>query len=245
MSALSKHDLTRYDRQLMIPEIGIAGQETLKRARVVLVGAGGLGSSAATYLAAAGIGRLTIIDYDLVDPSNLNRQTLHWEKDIARKKVDSAIEKLKAMNADIQLTGIHEKILNKNASDLIKDHDAVVDCLDNFETRFVVNHAAMKLHIPFFHGACHGFEGRLSTMIPGKSPCLRCLFPQCPPAETVPVIGVTPGIIGAMQAAEVIKYILGLKPLLLGRLLIYDSVQLTYDLIEIKRNPNCPSCAKE
>jgi len=239
---LSDRDLTRYNRQVNIQEFGRKGQESLKKAHVVIAGAGGLGSSVSIYLTAAGIGHISIIDHDTVELSNLNRQILHWERDIGKNKVESAVEKLTHINSNIEINGIEEKISEENVLELLKGADAVVDCMDNFHTRFILNDAILKLDIPFFHGACYGFEGRATTIIPKKTPCLRCIIPKSPPEKKVPVIGTTPGTIGTIQATEVIKFFAGIKPLLTNKLLIYDSRHLTYDLIKIERNPKCPSC---
>lgn len=242
MTSLSDKDRIRYSRQIMMEEIGEKGQEKLKAAHVVVAGAGGLGSASSIYMAAAGIGKLTIIDPDEVELSNLNRQILHWENDIGKPKIESAVSKLRKMNSSIEVNGIREKITNDNVMELLKNADAVVDGLDNFTTRFIVNRAAVKLGIPFFHGACHGFQGRVATIIPGKTPCLECFLPQNTPDEKVPVLGATPGMIGALQASEVIKYFLGLPCLVSGKLLIYDSISLTFEIILTEKDPLCKTC---
>ncbi len=239
---LSDKDLTRYDRQIKIEVFGKKGQENLKKAHIVIAGAGGLGSSVALYLTAAGAGHITIIDHENVELSNLNRQILHWEKDIGKSKVDSAVEKLTQLNSDIEILGIKEKITEGNVLSLLKGADGVVDCLDNFKTRFILNDAILKLRIPFFHGACYEFEGRATTIIPGRTPCLRCIIPRSPPEKKVPIMGTTPGTIGTIQATEVIKFFSGIDPLLTGKLLVYDSRYFTYELIRIEKNPECPSC---
>ncbi|MFW6138340.1 MAG: HesA/MoeB/ThiF family protein [Spirochaetota bacterium] len=243
MNELSGRDLQRYDRQIIIKGFGIEGQKKLKNARVAVAGAGGLGSSVSLYLAAAGVGDLTIIDYDVVSISNLNRQILHWEEDIGVSKVESACKKLKNLNPDITIIGVKQQINEKNASGLLEGKDAVVDCMDNFPTRYVLNDAALKLKIPLFHGACYGFEGRAATILPGKTPCFRCIYPQGPPESKIPVLGATPGIVGTIQAIEVIKYITGTGRLLAGRLLICDGGYMSFDTIEVKTNPQCPSCS--
>ena len=239
---LTNRELKRYDRQINIQEFGKKGQENLKKAHVVVAGAGGLGSSVSLYLTAAGIGHISVIDHETIELSNLNRQILHWEKDIGKSKVESAVEKLTQINSDIEITGIKEKINEENVLKLLKGADAVVDCMDNFRTRFILNDAILKLEIPFFHGACYGFEGRATTIIPKKTPCLRCIIPKSPPERKVPIMGTTPGTIGTIQATEVIKFFAGIKLLLTNKLLIYDSRYLTYDLIKIERNPKCLSC---
>lgn len=239
---LTNRELTRYDRQIRIQEFGKKGQENLKKAHVVIAGVGGLGSSAGIYLAASGIGHISIIDHEAVELSNLNRQILHWERDIGKSKVESAVEKLRQINSDIKVTDIEKEIKEENVLELLKGADAIVDCMDNFRTRFILNDAALKLNIPFFHGACYGFEGRATTIIPKKTPCLRCIIPKSPPEKKVPIMSTTPGTIGTIQATEVIKFFAGIKPLLTNKLLIYDSWYLTYDLIKIERNRKCPSC---
>ncbi|MCK4636498.1 MAG: HesA/MoeB/ThiF family protein [Methanomicrobia archaeon] len=239
---LTNRELTRYDRQIRMQEFGKKGQENLKKAHVVVAGAGGLGSSAGIYLATSGIGHISIIDHEAVELSNLNRQILHWERDIGKSKVESAVEKLRQINSDIEVTDIEKEIKEENVLELLKGADAIVDCMDNFHTRFILNDAALKLNIPFFHGACYGFEGRATTIIPKKTPCLRCIIPKSPPEKKVPIMSTTPGTIGTIQATEVIKFFAGIKPLLTSKLLIYDSWYLTYDLIKIERNRKCPSC---
>ncbi len=242
MEKLTKSDLDRYDRQIIIEEIGRQGQEKLKNARVTIVGAGGLGSSVSMYLVAAGIGEITIIDGDSVSLSNLNRQILHGESAIGKSKVESAIRRLKDINSDIIIKGICDKVTDDNVLALMADSMAIIDCLDNFLTRFILNRAALKLEIPLFFGACYGFEGRVSVIIPGKTPCLECLLKSIPPPEKVPVLGATPGVIGAIQATEVIKYFIGIKPTLAGKLLLYDGKNNMYETIEISRDPDCRAC---
>ncbi|MEA1994090.1 MAG: HesA/MoeB/ThiF family protein [Euryarchaeota archaeon] len=239
---LTNRELTRYDRQIRIQEFGKKGQENLKKAHVVIAGAGGLGSSVSVYLAAAGIGQLSIVDHDAVELSNLNRQILHWERDIGESKIESIVKKLMQINSDIKVRGIREKIKEENVLELLKGADAVVDCMDNFRTRFILNNAILELDIPFFHGACAGFEGRATTILPRKTPCLRCIMPQTPREKKTPVLGATAGTIGTIQATEVVKYLAGAGSLLTNKLLVYDSLHLAYDLIKIERNPKCPSC---
>lgn len=245
--SLSKEELERYGRQISIEEIGEAGQRRLKEAVVALVGAGGLGSSAGFYLAAAGIGELRLIDSDSVELSNLNRQVLHAESDIGRPKTDSAIEKLGALNSTIRVTGSAERLTSGNASRLLEGVDAVVDCLDNFETRFVINSAALRLGIPLVHGACYGFEGRATVVLPGKTPCLRCVVPSADavyagPTGKPPVLGATPGVIGAVEAAETVKLLTGAGKPLAGRLLVYDGLNGAFDVLTVERDPRCPAC---
>lgn len=242
MKNLSYYDLERYARQIIIPNFGKEGQEKLKKARVAIVGLGGLGSAVSIYLTVAGIGHLKIIDDDIVEISNLNRQILHGDNDISKSKVKSAKEKLSTINPDIEITGIKEKITKNNVIKLLKNTDVIVDCMDNFPTRYVLNDASLKLSIPFFHGACRGMEGRATTIIPRKTPCLKCIYPHLPPSEKFPILGAVAGTIGTIQATEVVKFFVGMEPLLTNKLLVYDAQFLTYDLIKIECNSKCPSC---
>jgi len=232
----------RYDRQIMIGEIGQVGQEKLKRSRVVIAGAGGLGSPIAIYLTAAGIGTIRMIDHDQVALSNLNRQILHWEEDIGRKKVDSAKKKLRNLNSAVEIETIAETIMEDNVSQLVDDCDVIVDAMDNLPTRYILNRCAIQKNIPFFHGAVNGFEGRVMTVIPGETACLRCMYRGPVPQEKFPVIGVTPALIGIIQATEVIKYLLGIGKLLTNRLLLYNGLEVTFREFTVSKNPNCDHC---
>jgi len=240
---LTKHDLERYDRQITIKGIGEEGQERLKRAKVVIAGGGGLGSPAAIYLAAAGVGMIRLVDSDRVELSNLNRQVLHWDKDIGRSKVASAAEKLKKLNQRVEIEAIDEVITETNISQLVDGFDLIVDAMDNLPTRYLLNKAAVDKNIPFFHGAVYGFEGRAMTIIPGKTACLRCIYRGVIPEEKFPVIGVTPAVIGCIQATEVIKYIVGAGKLLTDRLLIYDGLNMKFTEFRVKKDPNCEHCS--
>jgi adenylyltransferase/sulfurtransferase len=240
---LSANDLERYDRQIMLQEIGEKGQVKLQQAKVMIAGAGGLGSPVSLYLAAAGIGTLKIIDNDRVSLSNLNRQILHGDKDIHKPKVDSARQRLEQLNSKIAVEAISETITAENAAALAKGCDVLIDALDNIETRFILNRVAMMQGIPFIHGAVNGFEGRAMTIIPGKSACLRCMHRGAAPAPSkFPVIGAAPGVIGAIQATEAIKVLLHIGRPLLNRLLVYDGFDLTCQEFRIKRNPQCEHC---
>jgi molybdopterin-synthase adenylyltransferase len=240
---LTKEDLQRYDRQIMIYGFGEAGQEKLKKAKVSLAGLGGLGSPAAIYLAAAGIGTLRIADHDKVELSNLNRQVLHWEENIGKSKADSAAGKLRKLNSAIKIEPIAETITEANVAKLVGDSDLIVDAMDNLPTRYLLNKTAFEKKIPFFHGAVYGFEGRAMTVLPGKTACLNCLYHGATmPKEKFPVIGVTPAVIGCIQATEVIKYILGLGELLTDRLLNYDGLMMKFNEFKINRDPNCEVC---
>jgi molybdopterin/thiamine biosynthesis adenylyltransferase len=243
LTVLTPDELERYDRQILIREVGHAGQERLKRARVTIAGAGGLGSAAAIYLAAAGIGTLGLIDHDEVKLTNLNRQILHGTGDIGRNKVDSAAEKLKNLNPWTEIVAVNRMITERNVADLVSGFDAVVDALDNLETRFLLNRAAVDRGMPLFHGAVRAFEGRVMTVIPGKTACLRCVYRGVLPEEKFPVIGVAPAVVGALQATEVIKYIAGIGTLLTDRFMIYDGLKMEFTELSVNRNPNCPHCA--
>ena len=238
---ITEEELKRYSRQL--PLIGRDGQDKLKRAKILIAGAGGLGSPVATYLALAGVGRIVIVDNDVVELSNLNRQTLHWPSDVGRKKTTSAEEKLRAMNPYVEVETVSCKIEEINVNEIVGDADLIVDALDNFSARYLLNSVAVIRHIPFFHGAARGFHGQIMTVIPYQTACLRCVFPKTPPAETFPIIGVTPGVIGSIQATEVIKYITGQGELLTNRLLLWDGLSGKMDFLQVKRNPSCPDCS--
>jgi molybdopterin/thiamine biosynthesis adenylyltransferase len=239
---LTPGERERYDRQIMIGEIGQEGQEKLKRSRVVITGTGGLGSPIAIYLTTAGIGMIRVIDHDQVVLSNLNRQILHWEDDIGRKKVDSARTKLRNLNSAVEIEAIAETITEGNVSQLVDGCDVIVDAMDNLPTRYILNRCAIEKNIPFFHGAVNGFEGRVMTIIPGETACLRCMYRGPVPQEKFPVIGVAPAVIGCIQATEVIKYLLGIGKLLTNRLLIYDGLKVTFTEFRVNKNPNCDHC---
>jgi adenylyltransferase/sulfurtransferase len=239
---LTPGERERYDRQIMIGEIGEEGQGKLKMARVVIAGAGGLGSPIAIYLTAAGIGTIRVIDHDQVALSNLNRQVLHWEEDVGRKKVDSARTKLRNLNSTVDIQAISETITEENVSELADGYDAIVDAMDNLPTRYILNRCAVEKKIPFFHGAVNGFEGRVMTVIPGETACLRCMYRGLVPQEKFPVIGVVPAVIGCLQATEVIKYLAGIGKLLTNRLLLYDGLKATFSEFRLKKNPACDHC---
>ena len=236
-----ERELERYKRQILL--FGEEGQERLKKAHIFIAGAGGLGSPVSIYLAVAGVGTITIVDMDVVDQSNLNRQILHFDRDIGKKKTASAEEKLQELNPDITVNAIDVKIEASNAVKLIGKADGIVDAMDNFPTRYLLNDAAIAKEIPFFHGGIRGFYGQATTIIPGKTPCLKCIFPKATPKEVFPVVGVTPGIIGTIQANEVIKYLTGSGELLTGRLFIWDGMQAHAEEICVERNPRCEACS--
>jgi molybdopterin/thiamine biosynthesis adenylyltransferase len=240
---IDPEELERYDRQIIIDGFGKDGQEKLKKARVVVAGCGGLGSPAAIYLAAAGVGTIRIIDHDKVSLSNLNRQILHWERDINRNKVESAAEKLRQLNKHVNVEPVSETINKDNISRLVDGFDAIVDAMDNLPTRYLLNKAAIDNNVPFFHGAVYGLEGRVMTIIPGETACLKCVYRGILPQEKFPVIGTTPGIVACIQATEVIKYLVGIGTLLTNRLLVYDGINLKFTELTVKRNPDCEHCS--
>lgn len=237
---LSERERERYKRQMLL--FGDEGQERLKKAHIFIAGAGGLGSPVSLYLAVAGIGTITIIDMDVVDQGNLNRQILHFDRDIGKKKSVSAEEKLTAINPDITVHAIDTRIDGTNAARLIGNADGIVDAMDNYPTRYLLNDIAIQKEIPLFHGAIRGFYGQATTIIPGKTPCLKCIFPKAPPMEVFPVVGATPGVIGTVQATEVIKYLLGSGELLANRLFIWDGLAGRAEEIYAERSPCCPAC---
>jgi molybdopterin/thiamine biosynthesis adenylyltransferase len=239
---LTDEERERYDRQILVRGIGEEGQEKLKKARVVIAGVGGLGTPAALYLAAVGIGTIRLIDRDVVQLSNLNRQILHWKKDIGHKKVDSAAGKLRQFNDRIEVETVAETIDPGNAPRLISGFDIILDGLDNLDTRLLLNSAALKSDIPFVHGAVYGFEGRVTTIVPGKTPCLGCIYRGSLPEEKFPVIAVTTGVVGVLQATEVVKYVLGVGQLLTSQLLVYSGLRAGFTCLTIKRNPGCTYC---
>jgi adenylyltransferase/sulfurtransferase len=236
----SERELERYKRQIM--SFGEEGQERLKKSHIFIAGAGGLGSPVSIYLAVAGVGTITIVDMDVVDQTNLNRQILHFDRDIGRKKTASAEEKLQELNPDITINAIDVKIDESNAAKIIGRADGIVDAMDNYPTRYLLNDVAIAKQIPLFHGGIRGFYGQATTIIPGTTPCLKCIFPKAPPSEVFPVVGVTPGIIGMVQATEVLKYLLGIGELLTGRLFIWDGMQAHAEEICVERNRACEAC---
>jgi len=239
---LTTEERERYDRQIMIRGFGENGQEKLKRAKVIVAGSGGLGSPISIYLAAAGVGTIRIVDHDRVELSNLNRQVLHWDKDIGRNKVDSAAEKLSQLNQSVKIEAVEEMINEANISQLVAGFDLIVDAMDNLPTRYLLNKAAIDNNIPFIHGAVYGLEGRAMTIIPGKTACLKCVYRGLILQEKFPVIGVTPAVIGCIQVTEVIKYITGIGKLLTNRLLVYDGLNMIFTELAVKRDPNCEHC---
>jgi len=242
-ASFTPEELERYNRQIIIRGFGEGGQQKLKAAHVLVAGLGGLGSPASAYLVAAGVGHLTILDAERVELSNLNRQILHWHLDVGRSKAGSAIEKLFAMNPSVEIDSRLDAITNKNVNALIKDADVVIDGMDNYPTRYLLNKACVRNRVPFVHGAVEELIGQLATVLPGKGPCLRCIIPREPPMKPVfPVLGPTPGAIGCLQAMEAIKLIVGIGKPLVGQMLFFNGEDMTFDIIEVRRDPNCPVC---
>ncbi len=247
---LTTDDLARYSRHLILPEVGMEGQRKLKAAKVLCVGTGGLGSPLAFYLAAAGIGTLGLVDFDVVDASNLQRQIIHSTRDIGRKKLDSAAEKLIALNPALNVVKHETMLSSANALDILKDYDIVADGTDNFPTRYLVNDACVLLGKPNVYGSIFRFEGQASVFATEEGPCYRCLYPEPPPPGLVPscaeggVLGILPGLVGVIQATEVIKLILGNGQPLVGRLLLVDSLNMRFRELRLRKNPECPVCGE-
>ena len=247
---MSAEQRIRYGRHLLLPEVGEKGQMKLLDSKVLLLGAGGLGSPAALYLAAAGVGTLGIIDMDVVDSSNLQRQILHNVERIGMRKVDSAKMTLTAMNPDLEVKTYDTRLGANNILDIIDGYDVIVDGTDNFPTRYLVNDAALVKNIPVVHGSIFRFEGQVTVFAPYVGPCYRCMIPEPPPAELAPscaeagVLGVLPGIVGSIQAVEAIKILLGLGEPLIGRLLTYDALDQSFRTFKVRRDPECPACGE-
>lgn len=247
-SDFTEQQIERYSRQIILPEIGGVGQKKLLNAKVLIIGCGGLGSPCAYYLAAAGVGHIGLVDSDKVELNNLQRQILHFTKDVGKPKVESAKEKLAALNPEIQITTYELRLTSKNIFDVIKDYDFIVDGSDNFPTRYLVNDACVLLNKPFSHAGILRFDGQATTIIPRKGPCYRCIFPDPPPPGMVPscqeagILGVVAGVLGLIQATEVLKYILGKNELLVGKLLVFNALEMNFRKLNIQRNVNCPVC---
>jgi len=244
----TEDQLQRYSRHIILPEVGGKGQKKLLDARVVIIGAGGLGCPVGYYLAAAGVGTIGLIDNDTVEMSNLQRQIAHSTKTLGKLKIDSAKATFEALNPDVTVAGIKERVNKDNILGLLKDYDVVVDGSDNFPTRYLVNDACVLLGKPLVSGAILRFEGQVTTIVPGEGHCYRCLFEEMPPAGLVPscqeagVIGAIPGVVGSLQAIEVIKLILGKGDALKNTLLIYDALRTTFRRVKVPKNPDCPVC---
>jgi adenylyltransferase/sulfurtransferase len=245
---LSAQEVARYSRHLIMPEVGVEGQNRLKAASVLLIGAGGLGSPLGLYLAAAGVGRIGLVDFDVVDFSNLQRQVLHGTADVGRPKLHSARDRIQAINPEVRLDLYETRLTSENALQLFAPYDVIIDGTDNFPTRYLTNDACVLLKKPNVYGSIFRFDGQASVFYPGKGPCYRCLYPEPPPPGEVPscaeggVLGILPGLVGCIQATEAVKLILGKGTPLIGRLLLYDALEMTFREFKVRRNPKCPVC---
>lgn len=246
---MNEEEYTRYKRQLILPEIGEKGQEKLKFSKVLVIGAGGLGSPAIYYLAAAGIGTIGIVDSDEVDVSNLQRQIIHRNRDLGKLKVDSAYEKALSLNPNINVITYPFKLEKNNIADIISEYDFVIDCVDNFKTKFLINDECVRLKKPFCYGGVAGFEGHIMTYVPDKGPCLRCVFDGVDEKQEdedgpIGVIGALPGIIGSYQALEAMKYLIGIGENLVGRFLIFNGLTFTHKILPVEKASWCKICGE-
>lgn len=244
----TEDQIKRYSRHIILPEVGGKGQKKINEAKVFLVGAGGLGSPCGYYLTAAGVGTIGVADDDVVELSNLQRQILHCTPRLGCSKALSAKETMEALNPDVHVVTYEERLTSENVLDILKEYDVIVDASDNFPTRYLINDACVLLRKPLSHGSVFRFDGQATTIIPGEGPCYRCLFEEPPPPGMIPscqeagVLGVLAGVIGVVQATEVLKLILGKGQLLVGKLLLYDALGMDFRKVNIRRNPNCPIC---
>ncbi|MGA2783176.1 MAG: molybdopterin-synthase adenylyltransferase MoeB [Candidatus Bathyarchaeia archaeon] len=249
-SELSPEEIRRYGRHLIMPEVGLTGQKRLKAAKVLVVGTGGLGSPLCLYLAAAGIGRIGIVDFDVVDQSNLQRQVIYSVRDVGRPKLEAAKDRILELNPNVKVESYETRLTSENALEIIKDYDLVVDGTDNFPTRYLVNDACVLLGKVNVYGSIFRFEGQISVFDAKHGPCYRCLYPEPPPPGMVPscaeggVLGILPGVVGTLQAVETIKIILGKGESLVGRLLLFDALNMNFRELKLKKNPNCPICGQ-
>jgi adenylyltransferase/sulfurtransferase len=247
-AALTNEEVARYSRHLILPEVGVAGQLKLKQAKVAMIGAGGLGAPLGLYLAAAGVGRIGLVDFDVVDVSNLQRQVIHGTRDIGRKKLDSAADRMRDINPHIEIDKFDTGLTSENALEILRDYDLVVDGTDNFPTRYLVNDACVLLKKPNVYGSIFRFEGQATVFAYEDGPCYRCLYPEPPPPGLVPscaeggVLGILPGVIGVIQATEAVKIILGIGETLKGRLLLYDALSMRFRELKLRRDRDCPVC---
>jgi len=245
---LSQDEMRRYGRHLIMPEVGLEGQKKLKAGKVLVIGTGGLGSPLSLYLAAAGVGRLGLVDFDQVDASNLQRQVLYSVRDVGRPKLEAAKDRILELNPNVKVDSYETRLTSENAMDIIKDYDVVVDGTDNFPTRYLVNDACVLLGKPNVYGSIFRFEGQISVFDASRGPCYRCLYPEPPPPGLVPscaeggVLGILPGVVGTLQATETIKILLGKGDSLVGRLLLFDALQMHFTELKLQKNPNCPVC---
>jgi adenylyltransferase/sulfurtransferase len=248
--SLSKDEILRYSRHLIMPEVGMDGQLKLKKASVLLVGAGGLGAPLGMYLAAAGIGKIGLVDFDVVDFTNLQRQIIHGTSDVGKRKIESAFETMADINPYVELVGHETALSSDNAMEIFKDYDIIVDGTDNFPTRYLVNDACVLLNKPNVYGSIFRFEGQATVFAYEGGPCYRCLYPEPPPPGLVPscaeggVLGILPGVIGLIQATETVKLILGIGQTLVGRLMLYDALNMKFRELKLRKNPDCPACGK-
>ncbi len=239
----SSAELERYDRQIRIEDLGISGQSKLQKASVLIVGAGGLGCPVSFYLVAAGVGHVAVVDKETVELSNLNRQILHWSNDIGRPKGASMVEKLRQLNPEVEVTTLQKTVTNRNVRQLVKDFTVVVDALDNWQTRFLLNKACVKEEIPLIHAGVNALYGQVTTILPGKGPCLQCILPKIPSEEKkFSVLGATAGTLGLLAALETIKIITGLGEPLVGRMLHFDGEIMSFQEIKVERRRNCSIC---
>ena len=238
----SEQELKRYNRQMMMSGWGEDTQKKLKNSTIFIAGAGGLGSPVSIYLAVAGIGNIRICDFDSPDWSNLNRQILHNHNRIGLNKALSAKKTLEELNPDIKVTAFTDKIVEENVDSLVGDAALIVDCMDNFPTRYVLNGSAIRKNIPLVFGSIWGMEGRLSFINPPSTPCLKCIYPDSPPQETFPVVGATPGVIGTLQALEVIKYLTGVGENIRGKLMVWNGLKVEFKNYKAYKDPECPAC---
>jgi molybdopterin/thiamine biosynthesis adenylyltransferase len=240
---LSENDLTRYERQILHASFGKKGQEKLKQSHVVVAGLGGLGCAASLYLTCSGVGHVTLIDCDRVELSNLNRQVLHYEEDIGEGKPFSVAQKLAKLNSSIEVTPVIKKITEHNAREVVKGANLVIDGMDNFKTRFILNKACVAEGIPFIHGGVHGLFGEITTILPGQTPCLSCIFPEVPHRKgPFPVFGVTPALIAILQVTEAIKLLAGFGSLLTGKMLFFNGETMDFTFCNLVKNPDCKVC---
>src|SRR5437588_3276313 len=248
---LSPQEVARYSRHLIMPEVALEGQKRLKASSVLLIGAGGLGSPLGLYLAASGVGRIGLVDFDVVDFSNLQRQILHGTPDVGRPKLQSARDRLQAINPGVRIDLYETRLTSANALSIFEPYDIIIDGTDNFPTRYLVNDACVLLGKPNVYGSIFRFDGQASVFHPPQGPCYRCLYPEPPPPGEVPscaeggVLGILPGLIGCIQATEAVKLLLGKGEPLIGRLLLYDALQMTFQEFKVRRNPKCPMCGEK
>jgi sulfur-carrier protein adenylyltransferase/sulfurtransferase len=248
LGELSNKEIRRYSRHVIMPEVGIEGQRRLKNSSVLLIGTGGLGSPTALYLAAAGIGRMGLVDYDVVDESNLHRQIIHGQSTLGMSKLDSAEKRILDINPHIIIEKYNVPLTSENALELFADYDVIIDGTDNFPTRYLVNDACVKLGKPNVYGSIFRFEGQASVFWAEHGPCYRCMFPEPPPPGLIPscaeggVLGILPGTVGTLQATEAIKLLLGIGEPLIGRMLLYDALEMSFNTIKVRKDPNCPVC---